>query len=108
MIDAPTVYTEKEVVARKRHDCYECTRTIVPGEPYAAISGLWDGRWDRFKLCRRCRAASKALHRDYTLDFYEPPFAFGELRATLRERVILRASIRARWNPRYYPAELCR
>lgn len=44
--------------ARKAHQCYECSRTICPGERYHCARGKSDGTFDQFKLCAHCDAAS--------------------------------------------------
>lgn len=58
----PAVYREETIKARVEHQCFECGQAIQRGARYVAISGLWDGRWDNFKRCLRCRAVSEAFH----------------------------------------------
>jgi hypothetical protein len=55
------VYSSKIRKARKEHECYECSRTICPGETYRYAAGLTEGRWDVFKLCAHCEAAGQWL-----------------------------------------------
>lgn len=52
--DAPSVFSDKIVVARKAHRCSECRHTIKPGERYEQFDGCWDGRWDHYKTCETC------------------------------------------------------
>lgn len=58
------VYHWEMRTARKEHQCFECERTICRGERYHYAVGLPDERpvrWDVFKLCPHCDAASKWL-----------------------------------------------
>lgn len=48
-------------IARKDHRCFECNRIIVKGERYHYATGLMEDRWDVYKLCAHCDAASKWL-----------------------------------------------
>lgn len=52
--DAPSFYECRIVTARKRHQCEECTGTILTGERYEYVSGLWDGYFNYYKTCERC------------------------------------------------------
>jgi len=40
--------------ARKEHRCCECHRTILPGEKYEYVSGMWEGKFDTYKTCIDC------------------------------------------------------
>lgn len=40
--------------ARKQHVCCECGSTIDINERYREISGIWEGRFERFKQCEIC------------------------------------------------------
>lgn len=57
------LYSFKIVKARRAHKCFECDRTISPGERYHRASALDpDGdRWQSYKLCAHCDAASEWL-----------------------------------------------
>ena len=57
--DAPTLYCDRMVTARKQHKCSECFRVIQSGERYEYVFGVWDGRPDRFKTCARCLAVKE-------------------------------------------------
>lgn len=55
MCECPSVYNERIIrAARKPHKCCECRTPIAVGEPYQAVSGLWDGRFDSFCTCMAC------------------------------------------------------
>lgn len=50
-----TVYSERTVKkAKKVHQCCECSSSILPGESYKSIFGIWDNMMDHFKVCQRC------------------------------------------------------
>jgi hypothetical protein len=57
-----TVYRAKRVTARTTHRCYECHRTIQPGEQYESVFAIWDGEANTVKTCRHCLAL-----RDYVV-----------------------------------------
>lgn len=40
--------------ARKPHKCYECSRTIEPGERYQRFVGKWEGEIQRYDTCASC------------------------------------------------------
>lgn len=52
--DGPSCFTEKIRTARKEHRCTECRETITIGAKYECVSGVWDGRPDRYKTCLSC------------------------------------------------------
>lgn len=52
--DPPDFYRVKIQRAKKTHKCYECSGTIIPGEQYEYVSGMWYGYMDIFKTCERC------------------------------------------------------
>lgn len=53
--DAPVCCTTVMRTARKAHRCCECHRDIAPGDRYEEITGVWDGRPDRFRTCVSCK-----------------------------------------------------
>jgi hypothetical protein len=75
MCDAPKVYEDRKVIARKAHRCCECYGTIAKGEPYWLFRGLWDS-WGSYKTCPECQRLRGYFTR--LGDMYEPK-AFGEL-----------------------------
>ncbi len=50
----PECFSEAQRVARKEHRCVECGGTIVKGDIYRHMSGIWDGTPDTFKWCDTC------------------------------------------------------
>lgn len=62
--DRPSVYSERERIARKDHKCGECGRTILKGEPYQFVSGVWDGRANSYKTCSHCCVVQEWLMRE--------------------------------------------
>lgn len=40
--------------ARKQHHCCECAGTILPGQQYQRVSGVWEGNAEAFKTCLPC------------------------------------------------------
>ncbi len=52
--DAPSVYCATTHKARVRHSCYECGKSIIPGEKYERAAMLYEGMWDTNKTCVRC------------------------------------------------------
>ena len=56
-----SVYHEREVRARKAHDCNECGRVIAVGETYRHTSGLYEDSWNINKVCAHCTIAAKWL-----------------------------------------------
>ncbi|MDF1565299.1 MAG: hypothetical protein P1V51_19840 [Deltaproteobacteria bacterium] len=54
MTDLPAVYQHANPRARVAHTCAECDGTIEIGHRYHEHSGLWDGRWQRYRLCSVC------------------------------------------------------
>jgi hypothetical protein len=51
-----TIYRKSEHTARQPHKCYECGRTINPGERYESVFAVWDGRGETCKTCPHCLA----------------------------------------------------
>lgn len=52
--EAPDCFTETDRKARKEHLCFECGRTIQPGETYRYESGIWEGEAKSYKTCGDC------------------------------------------------------
>lgn len=63
-LDPPRFHSERTYRARKKHTCCECGRAIAPGTEYVAVTGLWDGIVERFKICRHCDAIRSLLESD--------------------------------------------
>lgn len=47
-------FNQKNVKAKKLHECEFCGKEIVPGETYSYESGKWDGEFFVRKLCIPC------------------------------------------------------
>ena len=72
----PSVFEEFSPTAKKEHICCECKKIIPVGAIYSLIKGLWDGEWDNFKTCRKCRAMrikAVALSKELGYDYDEMP-----------------------------------
>lgn len=54
-------YSAGRRVAAKPHTCCECRRTIDVGEDHHYAVGLYDGRWDRYRMCAHCHAMTAWL-----------------------------------------------
>lgn len=59
--NAPSVYKECEVEARKAHTCCECKRIIQAGETYQYVFGVWDGVASSFHTCEKCADLRESL-----------------------------------------------
>lgn len=57
---ADVYHAERVRAARKTYRCYECSKSIAPGESYERTATLYDGSWDVARTCCRCLSA-----RDY-------------------------------------------
>ena len=51
-----SVYEASVVKARKRHQCEECGRAILPGERYERAKGIWEGEPATYNTCGQCLA----------------------------------------------------
>ena len=51
-----TVYRKAMHKARKPHVCYECHRTIAPGEKYERVFAIWEGDPNSVATCSHCLA----------------------------------------------------
>jgi len=56
-----TIYDERRVRARIRHECDACDLPIEPGHAYMRIGILFDGEWETVKRCLRCQAIHEHL-----------------------------------------------
>lgn len=53
--DRPSVFESQDVMsARAAHPCDECLHTILPGESYRRVWGVWDGEAKTYRACCRC------------------------------------------------------
>lgn len=49
-----TFYRASIRKARKECRCYECSRTIKPGEMYEYVASMWEGEFDVYRTCSHC------------------------------------------------------
>lgn len=47
-------YSQQQVKARKEHKCYWCGDTIMPGEKYYRVAGIYEGDFSTRKECDTC------------------------------------------------------
>src|SRR5687768_5642766 len=52
--DTAQFYTEREVTARKDHQCYECCEPIRKGEKHQLVTGRWEGEFTTYRFCAPC------------------------------------------------------
>lgn len=52
--DGPEVFRVSRPKARKAHVCCECRGTILAGETYRNVWGVWDGEQDTARTCLDC------------------------------------------------------
>lgn len=76
--DAPAVFRSQDVArARKAYRCCECQREIPKGAPYRNESGLWDDRWEVYRICRLCLAIRR--------DRFNCGYVYGRMWEDLRD-----------------------
>jgi hypothetical protein len=99
------LYHAEQRTARKPHKCTECGRVISKGERYHYASGLAEGRFDTFKMCEHCDAASDWLTEvcnGYIYgDIGEELEEHWEEDTTFRSRELAEAIIGRKWAWRY-------
>lgn len=54
-------YAQSKLVARKKHVCEECRRTIWPGEAYERVVAVWENRLHVLNTCVDCRSVMDVL-----------------------------------------------
>jgi len=83
--ELPRVYNEQTRQARKQHFCCECNKTIMPGEKYVYITGVWNNEWATYKTCLRCDHIKTLALKRYPPDFEEEGPGFELLYDWIRE-----------------------
>lgn len=78
MDNRPEFFETSRVKARKTHECCECLSTIVVGEMHWYERGKWDGNFDAYRTCDRCKSLVIVLGLDC--------YCFGELMDYCDER----------------------
>ena len=61
--------------ARKPHKCFECGRTIEPGERYERTASVWEGDFFASKACLHCAMTRQIA--DYCNDYYSEGYYGG-------------------------------
>lgn len=80
--DYPKMIVYKTMRAKKTHICCECQREIKKGIQYKNISGLWSGKWEKYRVCIPCDELRDKLACDDGIP------AFGEVGEWAREAEI--------------------
>lgn len=52
--EAPDIFRQTWVKAKKEHRCYECKKIISPGDDYEYIFGVWWGDASSYHTCEKC------------------------------------------------------
>lgn len=86
MCEVPSLFDERIRKANKQHKCYECHSPIVKGEKYHDIKGLWDGRFDNFKIHKDCQEFRLTLEKDFS-PAWNDYIAYGELHEAIGQVV---------------------
>ena len=73
-----TLTRHTEHTARKEHTCSGCHHTILPGQTYTRLEGLYDGEWTTWKECGRC----VPWHENVNGGYVRPIDVLDELLAT--------------------------
>lgn len=76
--DAPLMYHENIVCARKTHKCCECNRDIKPSAEYQRVTGKWYDSFDTYRTCLDCMHIRDAFRCG-------GGFLFGQLWESLHE-----------------------
>lgn len=77
--EEPSCHTTTMRKAAKEHLCCECRKPIAKGDIYEEVTGVWDGRPDRFRTCGSCK---------FIRDTYcSRGFVYGQLFAQIEECV---------------------
>jgi len=58
-----SVYRERVVKARKAHQCSACGWSIQPGDYYANVATVFDGKAETIKRCGSCQTTHKHLRK---------------------------------------------
>lgn len=63
--DAYTLYNGPTIVrGRKDYRCQECGRSIPKGEAHYTASGLFEGQWERTRMCAHCHVGANWLQEN--------------------------------------------
>lgn len=67
------VLTHKEVITRKSHFCFGCSRKFNPGSQMTVTTAIEDGRFDKLYWCPTCNEWFNRYHK------YDDLISEGEL-----------------------------
>ena len=74
--EIPSYYKVTEPVARKTHECCECSAAILPQEKYLQVNACWDGSPDVFRQHQLCAQACMFIRDKGWFDDECLPFGF--------------------------------
>lgn len=65
-VDGPVCHKTEIRTARKKHRCIECGKTIIPGEKYEHVWGVWDSSPETYKTCLDCKSLRDVFFDSWT------------------------------------------
>lgn len=77
------ILTDAMRTARKVHKCDECGREIERGREYVYRAGIFDRRFDAYRMCVLCAAAEDDLRDEYG----EACYSRGDVADHMRESI---------------------
>lgn len=92
--DLPQAESTDVVVARKPWRCVECRTPIAVGEKHVRWSVLFDGKWQRARMCLTCQAINHELHERIAAHNAEIESALRRLPEDITERAAVVRRIR--------------
>ena len=54
-VGPPSIYRCQFVTARKPRECSECFLSILKGERYHYVFGVWEGSPSTYSICEQCQ-----------------------------------------------------
>jgi hypothetical protein len=93
----PSLIKEKIRTANKNHICCECGKTILTGEKYEYVWGVWDSESQVYKTCMDCKSVRDVFFSSWTYaqlwedfrdcEFEIPESCIAELTPSARAKV---------------------
>jgi len=80
-----TIENVKVVRGKRDYRCVECCGAIPKGVEHEAYGGLWDGIFETYRTCLKCRDLREALRPLAQKAWGEDCFTFGHVRETIAE-----------------------
>lgn len=93
--DIPEFFTEAYPVARKDHDCCECSAPIKKGERYGRFTGKWNESVRTYNQHLDCEKACTTIRDEFQSG---ECIGFGSLHEYFREYTGGRSHKRSRWR----------